>query len=435
MARRAVASMNYGPKAVPTDDMVQTFGKLNRATRNMIKDIHKSTYLSSKAKEVLDECKSKKLSRDRARTVLANRLVETLVQNTDRSSGWAIPITFFVYGRAKTNSPYLWKGNIQWEYVAESFMDDYPGESGFTERTETPVRFGKMAASANAKPSVPVGPDGYVPTEAIMRRDAERTARARTMDSRTTAKTVFTPPLTPEEASKWWNAPGRYDVEGVDTAPKKSPKGPAKPHGVRPKHSGTPGFDAPPKMKKPTPIVYSDDIAQRFADTISRIRRDLHLDKYTLEVIDRTPYIVFSPEDADLEDAFDRYGVRFDQSVGAYTIRLDSPYAIGQSDGGTAKPRRRAKRASDVSQPVGGAKAPRKGFFGGLSPRRSGYADLDWVGDPYTASMIAGETLSDEMVKAYRDAAFREIDEQEHECGWEVYEWASANRRRRGGRR
>lgn len=327
MARRATASMNYGPKAVPTDDMVQTFGKLNRATRNMIKDIHKSTYLSSKAKEVLDECKSKKLSRDRARTVLANRLVETLVQNTDRSSGWAVPISIFVYGRAKTNSPYLWKGNIQWEYVAESFMDDYPGESGFTERTETPVRFGKMATSANAKPSVPVGPDGYVPTEAIMRRDAERTARARTMDSRTTARTVLTPPLTPEEASKWWNAPGRYDVEGVDTAPKKRSRVPA-------------------------------------------------------------------------------------------------------------KPRRRAKRASDVSQPVGGAKAPRKGFFGGLSPRRSGYADLDWVGDPYTASMIAGETLSDEMVKAYRDAAFREIDEQEHEWyGWEAYEWASANRRRRGGRR
>ena len=283
---------------------------------------------------------------------------------------------------------------------------------------------------------IPVGPDGYVPTEAIMRRDAERTARARTMDSKTTARTVFTPPLTPGEASKWCNAPGRYDVEGVDTAPKKSPKGPAKPHGVRPKHSGTPGFDAPPKMKKPTPIEYSDDISQRFADTISRIRRDLHLVKYTLEVIDRAPYIVFSPEDADLEDAFDRYGVRFDKSVGAYMIRLDSPFPIGQSDGGTAKPRRRAKRASDVSQPVGGAKAPRKGFFGGLSPRRSGYADLDWVGDPYTASMIAGETLSDEMVKAYRDAAFREIDEQEHEWyGWEAYEWASANRRRRGGRR
>ena len=418
MARRAVASMNYGPKAVPTDDMVQTFGKLNRATRNMIKDIHKSTYLSSKAKEVLDECKSKKLSRDRARTVLANRLVETLVQ------------------KAKTNSPYLWKGNIQWEYVAESFMDDYPGESGFTERTETPVRFGKMAASANAKPSVPVGPDGYVPTEAIMRRDAERTARARTMDSRATARTVFTPPLTPEEASKWWNAPGRYDVEGVDTAPKKRSRVPAKPRDGGPKHSDIPGIDTPPKMKKPTPIEYSDDIAQRFADTISRIRRDLHLDKYTLEVIDRTPYIVFSPEDADLEDAFDRYGVRFDKSVGAYMIRLDSPFPIGQSDGGTAKPRRRAKRASDVTQPVGGAKAPRKGFFGGLSPRRSGYADLDWVGDPYTASMIAGETLSDEMVKAYRDAAFREIDEQEHEWyGWEAYEWASANRRLRGGRR
>ena len=338
MARRAVASMNYGPKAVPTDDMVQTFGKLNRATRNMIKDIHKSTYLSSKAKEVLDECKSKKLSRDRARTVLANRLVETLVQNTDRSSGWAVPISIFVYGRAKTNSPYLWKGNIQWEYVAESFMDDYPGESGFTERTETPVRFGKMATSANAKPSLPVGPDGYVPTEAIMRRDAERTARARTMDSRTTARTVFTPPLTPAEASKWWNAPERYDVEGVDTAKR------------------------------------------------------------------------------------------------------------GKTNRSTAKPRGRAKGASDVSQPVGGARAPRGGFFDGLSKRRSGYADLDWVGDPYTASMIAGETLSDDMVRAYRDGAWEEVDRQLHP-GFHPEDYsfdrdpgrdgayASSNRRRRGGRR
>ena len=71
-----------------------------------------------------------------------------------------------------------------------------------------------------------------------------------------------------------------------------------------------------------------------------------------------------------------------------------------------------------------------------MSPRRSSYADLDWVGDPFTASMIAGETLSDEMVKAYRDAAFREIDEQERErYGWEADEWASANRKRGKRRR
>lgn len=179
---------------------------------------------------------------------------------------------------------------------------------------------------------IPVGPDGYVPTEAIMRRDAERTARARTMDSRTTARTVLTPPLTPGEASKWWNAPGRYDVEGVDTAKR------------------------------------------------------------------------------------------------------------GKASRGTAKPRGRAKGASDVSQPVGGARAPRRGFFDGLTKRRSGYADLDWVGDPYTASMIAGETLSDDMVRAYRDRAWEEIDAQLYP-GFDPDDvsfgdardgpWASANRGRR----
>ena len=339
MARRATASMNYGPKAVPTDDMVDRLGKMNGHTRKMIRDIHRSKFLCNKAMEILDECRSKRLSRDQARTVLANRLVEILVQHTEVSSGWGIPIIFVGVGRAKTSSPYLWKGDIQWEYVAESLMNDYSGNSGFTERAKPfGARFGKRAASANAKPSVPVGPDGYVPTEAIMRRDAERTARARTMDSRATARTVFTPPLTPEEASKWWNAPGRYDVEGVDTAKR------------------------------------------------------------------------------------------------------------GKASRGTAKPRGRAKGASDVSQPVGVAEAPRRGFFDGLSRRHSGYADLDWVGDPYTASMIAGETLSDDMVRAYRDGAWEEVDRQLHPGFYpEDYSfdrdpgrdgaYASSNRRRRGGRR
>ena len=266
-----------------------------------------------------------------------------------------------------------------------------------------------MAAKRKGNLRIPVGPDGFVPMDALRGRNDRRSKRARDIDSRKMSKTVLEPPLTPKQATAWWKDPGHSDILGIDT---------------------------PQKKRRATPVRYSDDIAQRFADTISRIRYDLQIDRHTLEVVDGDPCIVFSPRDAELGYAFDRYGIRFDQSEGVYMIRLDSPFAVESPDGGVGKPPRNARKPRLDSQHVPRAERAGKGFFDGLSPRRSSYADLDWVGDPFTASMIAGETLSDEMVKAYRDAAFREIDEQERErYGWEADEWASANRKRRFGRK
>ena len=253
--------------------------------------------------------------------------------------------------------------------------------------------------SRKPAPNIPVGPDGFVPMDALRGRNDRRSQRARDMDSRKMSKTVLEPPLTPRQAAAWWKDPGRSDILGIDT---------------------------PSKRRKTTPVRYSDDIAQRFADTIARIRFDLQLDRYTLEVVDGAPCIVFTPKDAELEYAFDRYGIRFDKPSGVYMIRLDSPYAVESPDGSVGKPPRNARTPRLDSQYVPRAERAGKGFFDGLSPRRSSYADLDWVGDPFTASMIAGETLSDEMVKAYRDAAF---------YGWEADEWASANRKRGKRRR
>lgn len=57
-------------------------------------------------------------------------------------------------------------------------------------------------------------------------------------------------------------------------------------------------------------------------------------------------------------------------------------------------------------------KKRRGGFFDGVGRRRSSYADLPWVEDPYTARMIAGEDLDDQMVEAYQKAVYDELDRQ-----------------------
>lgn len=63
---------------------------------------------------------------------------------------------------------------------------------------------------------IPVDEDGYVPFEALEERNAKRSARARTMDSKKVSKRVLSAPVTPEDAADWWVNPGRVDIEGID---------------------------------------------------------------------------------------------------------------------------------------------------------------------------------------------------------------------------
>lgn len=63
---------------------------------------------------------------------------------------------------------------------------------------------------------IPVGPDGYVPVEALVERNGRRRASSRKYDMTRVAKTVRPQQLTPEEALGWWNAPGRSDIVGID---------------------------------------------------------------------------------------------------------------------------------------------------------------------------------------------------------------------------
>ena len=89
------------------------------------------------------------------------------------------------------------------------------------------ARKGASTESRNGKRRVPaselpVGPDGFVPFDALVERDMGRNPRARAMDSMKVARTVRPRQLTPEQAVGWWNAPGRSDIAGVD-APADTP--------------------------------------------------------------------------------------------------------------------------------------------------------------------------------------------------------------------
>ena len=63
---------------------------------------------------------------------------------------------------------------------------------------------------------IPVGPDGYVPVEALRQRNDVRDPKARMLDGMQTARTVRPQQLTPAEALPWWNRPGRSDIVGID---------------------------------------------------------------------------------------------------------------------------------------------------------------------------------------------------------------------------
>lgn len=62
--------------------------------------------------------------------------------------------------------------------------------------------------------TIPVGEDGYVPFEEIVRRFHEKGDRS---DADSTDSIVLPNRLTPEQISEWWNDPSVCDICGVDT--------------------------------------------------------------------------------------------------------------------------------------------------------------------------------------------------------------------------
>ena len=77
--------------------------------------------------------------------------------------------------------------------------------------------FGRMKPRRNrkARASIPVGRDGLVPFEAIVRRFHEIGSWR---DAGRTDEVVLPQRLTPEQIASWWDDPSSCDIEGVDTA-------------------------------------------------------------------------------------------------------------------------------------------------------------------------------------------------------------------------
>lgn len=69
--------------------------------------------------------------------------------------------------------------------------------------------------------SIPVGKDGYVPVDALIRRFnsvvEKGHIRNKSKDYDQEASVVLPTKLTPREAAVWWDAPNRYDIEYIDT--------------------------------------------------------------------------------------------------------------------------------------------------------------------------------------------------------------------------
>ena len=67
---------------------------------------------------------------------------------------------------------------------------------------------------------IPVGPDGYVPQEAMKARFNSRYpdifSKGMLRDLSRTSKKIYPAKMTPEEALQWWKATNKSDVEGID---------------------------------------------------------------------------------------------------------------------------------------------------------------------------------------------------------------------------
>lgn len=105
------------------------------------------------------------------------------------------------------------------------------------------------------------------------------------------------------------------------------------------------------------------------------------------------PVTVKSPTEAtELGYAYNMYGIRFDQPSCVYMIRLDSSFAVESPDGGVGKPHRNARKPTLDSQHVPRAERAGKGFYDGLSHRRS-QMNIDNRENPYaTQPRLRGHT-------------------------------------------
>ena len=67
----------------------------------------------------------------------------------------------------------------------------------------------------SGRQEIPVGKDGYVPIDAIVKRYHE--VGDRMTDSRSDSDVVLPINLTPEQIAEWWNDPSVCDIQGIDT--------------------------------------------------------------------------------------------------------------------------------------------------------------------------------------------------------------------------
>lgn len=78
-------------------------------------------------------------------------------------------------------------------------------------------RAGPKVVVMNVVPGqLPINRDGYVPVGYLREVNAGRSGRARDMDDRRIALTVYPSRVTRDQAAAWISAPGRTDIEGVD---------------------------------------------------------------------------------------------------------------------------------------------------------------------------------------------------------------------------
>ena len=207
---------------------------------------------------------------------------------------------------------------------------------------------------------IPVGPDGKVPVEELVKRNIMRDPHARMMDEARTAKVVRPMDLTPSQAAPWFNAPGRSDIAGID-APNDAtvtwkPKDKAKGRSGKGKTSS--------KAKGERRLTASE--AEPYAELVSGIVMDCQVGQYELVEKGGRRFIIFpliaekngrKVPNCDLEHYFGFYRIEDADSI--YVIDLDDPYQPSVPQADRAGPSKRgsvpkAQRSAPVAPPDNG---------------------------------------------------------------------------------
>lgn len=199
---------------------------------------------------------------------------------------------------------------------------------------------------------IPVGPDGKVPVEELVKRNILREPYARMMDESRTARVVRPIDLTPSQAAPWWNAPGRSDIVGID-----APKDAAVTWKPRERAKGGTGKTRKAAKSKARRLSASE--AEPYAQLVSGIVSDGQVGQYDLVEVGGRRLMTFPliaetngkrRPNCDPEPCFGIYRVQ--ESDGVYAIDLDDPYPPAPQAPAAPRPAQRAP--APVSAPSNG---------------------------------------------------------------------------------